>query len=95
MMHTCYYYVVYDGNVHAAHDEPSAKNEHTINISLNGERINITSGVSVLGLMNHMKLPDKNIAVERNLEIVPKSCWNTTILEEGDRLEIVRFVGGG
>jgi len=42
-----------------------------------------------------LSLPPKKIAVERNLEIVSKSTFETTTLSEGDRLEIIHFIGGG
>jgi sulfur carrier protein len=51
------------------------------------------SSLSRLVALLSMK-PDR-IAVERNGEIVPRSTWETTALEEGDKLEIVQFVGGG
>jgi thiamine biosynthesis protein ThiS len=40
-------------------------------------------------------MPERGVAVERNREIVPKSLYATTHLAEGDRIEIVQFVGGG
>jgi len=42
-----------------------------------------------------LELPLKKIAVERNLEVVPKSTYADVILQEGDKLEIIHFIGGG
>ena len=64
-------------------------------ITLNGETKEIESGLSVSGLLEEIKMPSIGIAVELNREIVPKSEHNSTLLQEGDNLEIVKMVGGG
>ena len=64
-------------------------------IFLNGETREISSGMTVLDLVGTLGPDPRGIAVERNLEIVPKSEHGETQLVDGDRLEIVRFVGGG
>lgn len=51
--------------------------------------------ISVASLIDHMQLGNKRIAVERNGEIVPRGQFNTHMLNNGDRLEIVVAVGGG
>ena len=66
-----------------------------MNIVLNGEEINIADSLSILGLIDLYELPASKVAVERNLEIVPKSAYITTMLKENDRVEIVHFIGGG
>mgnify|MGYP001184622978 FL=1 len=66
-----------------------------MNIVLNGEEINIADSLSILGLIDLYELPASKVAVERNLEIVPKSAYVTTMLKENDRVEIVHFIGGG
>ena len=70
-----------------------------ITITLNGETRQIEPGTSVAMLVNRISgeqaRDPRGVAIERNLEIVPKSEHATTILEDGDRLEIVQFVGGG
>ena len=63
-------------------------------ITLNGEEKEIAA-LSVGALIDELNLPAGKVAVERNLEIVPKSAYLATALKEGDRLEIVHFVGGG
>ena len=64
-------------------------------IILNGEPHDIMPGMTVLDLVRRLGPDPRGIAVERNLEIVPKSEHAETQLVDGDKLEIVRFVGGG
>jgi thiamine biosynthesis protein ThiS len=66
-----------------------------INIHLNGEARQAPEGLTLLALLDWLQLPTDRVAVERNLEIVPRSQWGETTIGEGDRLEVVRFVGGG
>ncbi len=63
---------------------------------INGDDyVDLPTPLSVAGLLTHLGLPEKKIAVERNLEIVPKSIFKDTMLTDGDRLEIIHFIGGG
>ncbi|MEM7493633.1 MAG: sulfur carrier protein ThiS [Pseudomonadota bacterium] len=64
-------------------------------IVLNGEIRDIEPGMTLLALVETLGGDSRGIAIERNLEIVPKSEHSTTVLEDGDRLEVVQFVGGG
>lgn len=64
-------------------------------IVLNGEIRDIEPGMTLLALVETLSGDPRGIAIERNLEIVPKSEHSTTVLEDGDRLEVVQFVGGG
>lgn len=66
-----------------------------IQIMLNGETKRLNGGTTVSALLTELGLEPGKVAVERNLEIVPKSAYEATGLTEGDRLEIVHFVGGG
>ncbi len=66
-----------------------------IELTVNGETKSVHAGVSVAGLLEELQISGRKVAVERNLEIVPKSLYAETQLESGDRLEIVAFVGGG
>jgi thiamine biosynthesis protein ThiS len=66
-----------------------------IAVHLNGERKEVPEGLTLAALFESLKLPADRIAVERNLEIVPRGRWGDTILQDGDRLEVVHFVGGG
>lgn len=63
-------------------------------IEVNGEHREIEAG-TILGLVETLGLNPKKVAVERNLEIVPRSLHGETALAEGDRIEIVQLVGGG
>ena len=63
---------------------------------INGEEYaDLQTGLNVLELLSHLNLPKEKIAVERNKEIVPKSGYDTVILQDGDILEIITFIGGG
>jgi len=64
-------------------------------IFLNGESLNIDAGMSVAALVRTLAEDPRGIAIERNLEIVPKAEHGQVMLQEGDRLEVVQFVGGG
>jgi len=66
-----------------------------MDITVNGEEKRFEGEVSVAGLLTALALEPKKIAVERNLEIVPKSLYGETELADGDKIEIVQFVGGG
>ena len=66
-----------------------------VTIQLNGETREITQGVSLVDLLEHLGLDPTKVAVERNLEVVPKSVYAETKLDGGDRIEIVQFIGGG
>lgn len=64
-------------------------------IFLNGETREIAEGTTLAALVAEIADDPRGIAIERNLEIVPKSQHAQIILEAGDRLELVQFVGGG
>jgi len=64
-------------------------------ITLNGEALEIAPGTTLADLVTSLGGDPRGIAIERNLEIVPKSQHGKTLLEEGDALEVVQFVGGG
>lgn len=66
-----------------------------LNIRLNGDSFEVNPGTTILGLVLKLELDPKSVAVERNLEIVPKSLHGETVLNDGDAIEIVEFVGGG
>ncbi|ACT59585.1 sulfur carrier protein ThiS [Hirschia baltica] len=62
---------------------------------LNGNSKELDEGLTLGQFLKDLGLPEKGLAVERNLEIVPKSAYDSTQLEAGDRLEVIQFVGGG
>jgi sulfur carrier protein len=63
-------------------------------ITVNGDRVTIES-MSVLDFLLMTEIDPARVAVELNLDILPKSDYSTTLLRDGDRLVIVQFVGGG
>ena len=67
----------------------------TIAITVNGEHRRVRAGLSIADLANLLGLAPEKVAVERNLEIVPRSTLANVALADGDALEIVHFVGGG
>lgn len=64
-------------------------------IYVNGEAKRVELGLTIQELVEQISDEPRGIAIERNLEIVPKSQHPYIVLEEGDRLEVVQFVGGG
>ena len=64
-------------------------------LTINGEQRALRGVSSVAALVAELGLDARKVAVERNLEIVPKSLHATTPVAEGDRFEVVQFVGGG
>ncbi len=69
--------------------------EATIGIRVNGEHRRVPGGLSIAALAETLGLVPAKLAVERNLAVVPRAALATTIVEDGDELEIVHFVGGG
>jgi len=67
----------------------------TMKITMNGEVRDLENETSVLQMLTSLELNPAKVAVERNLEIVPRSLFAETMVKEGDRIEIVRFIGGG
>ncbi len=66
-----------------------------IQVVINGESREVPEGMTVSGLLRHLALAVERVAVERNLEILPRALWDQTAVQPGDRYEIVHFVGGG
>lgn len=64
-------------------------------ITLNGEAVEIAVDCSVAQLLEQLQIGRERVAVEVNLEIIPKSAYDTHTLATEDRIEIVHFVGGG
>lgn len=69
--------------------------EHNMEIIINGEARQIEQNISISDLIQKLNLDPTQIAVEKNAAIVPKSAHHSTMLEAGDKLELVRFIGGG
>jgi thiazole synthase len=66
-----------------------------MNITINGEPRALPNPVTVAAMLKQLGIESGKVAVERNLEIVPKSAFDSTTLSDGDRIEIVHFIGGG
>ena len=66
-----------------------------VQIVVNGETREVPPGLPITALLSHLGLPVERVAIERNLEILPRSQWGKTVVEPGDRYEIVHLVGGG
>ncbi len=64
-------------------------------VILNGEPRELPDGLSAAGLIEHLGLADQRLAMEINQEIVPRSTFESHVLRPGDRIEIVRAIGGG
>jgi len=66
-----------------------------LHITVNGQARAAAAGTTVSALLASMGVDPTRVAIERNEEVVPRTTWNAAALAEGDRLEIVSFVGGG
>ncbi len=66
-----------------------------MNVIINGEQLSVDGLKTVEQLLGNLGLDGRKVAVERNMEIVPKSQYNDVLLVEGDKFEIVHFIGGG
>ncbi len=64
-------------------------------IYVNGEKLEGKEGMSVTDLLDEKGFVIGRIAVECNGEILPKACYDKTVLKDNDKLEVVNFVGGG
>jgi len=67
----------------------------TISITVNGEHKRVAAGLTLAALASELGLVPEKVAVERNMVVVPRSTLGTVLVEDGDDLEIVHFVGGG
>jgi sulfur carrier protein len=64
-------------------------------ITVNGETQEVPDGLDVPRLLDHLGIRPERVAIELNLEVLPRSSWIATQVAPGDRFEIVHFVGGG
>jgi thiazole synthase len=67
----------------------------TVSVRVNGQHRRVPKGISIADLALELGLEPAKVAVERNLEIVPRSTLGQVEVEDGDDYEIVTFVGGG
>ena len=64
-------------------------------LHINGDPRELDHPLSLASLVEQLGMQQDRVAVERNRDIVPREAWASTMLSDGDRLEIVHFVGGG
>jgi len=64
-------------------------------ITINGEPREIPDGLNVAALLQHLEMTADRVAIERNLDILPRAKWQETEVQPNDRFEIVHLVGGG
>lgn len=64
-------------------------------VRINGDQREIPEGLTVTSLLDHLGMARDRIAIERNLDILPRASWQTTAIQPNDTFEIVHFVGGG
>jgi len=66
-----------------------------IAVVINGEQRQVPAGVNVTRLLAHLGIAATRVAIERNLDLLPRAQWESTAVTAGDRYEIVHLVGGG
>jgi thiamine biosynthesis protein ThiS len=64
-------------------------------ISLNGDPYELATPLTVTALLERLKIDPRRVAVEHNLTVLKRATFDTTVVNEGDQVEIVNFVGGG
>jgi thiamine biosynthesis protein ThiS len=64
-------------------------------VTINGERREVPEGLNVPALLEHLGITSERVAIERNLDILPRARWSETHVQPNDTFEIVHFVGGG
>lgn len=64
-------------------------------ITLNGERFELDSPMTVAALLAQLDIDPRRVAVEHNLNIIKRQTYPDILIDEGDTVEIVNFVGGG
>lgn len=66
-----------------------------MNIKLNGDPHEIPGPLSVSALLEQLEIDARRVAVELNLDVIKKAAYDSSVIKEGDEVEIVNFVGGG
>lgn len=66
-----------------------------VNIVLNGERREIENQLTLDKLLEKFSLPKQRVAIELNKSVVRRGDWTATVINEGDAVEVIHFVGGG
>lgn len=66
-----------------------------IKVTINGDQMSFEKAMSVNALMQELGLTEGRVALEKNREIVPRSTFDEVLVNDGDEMEIVHFIGGG
>jgi len=66
-----------------------------MNVLINGENREVPESVNLKSLLELFSLPSQRVAVELNRSVIRRTDWDTVKLSEGDKIEIIHFVGGG
>jgi thiamine biosynthesis protein ThiS len=66
-----------------------------LQVEINGESRDVADSITLAQLVNHLALAPERLAIELNKRVVRRADWQQTTIREGDRVEIVHFVGGG
>jgi len=69
--------------------------DESLEVRVNGEQRRMPRGITIAAMLGELGLDPLRVAVERNLEIVPRSNLGELRVEDGDNYEVVHFVGGG
>lgn len=77
------------------HRQPRGYNRVAVEITLNGESYPLETPLSVIDLLARLEIDPRRVAIEHNLAIVRRHLFPDTVVRDGDRVEIVNFVGGG
>ena len=64
-------------------------------ITLNGDQFELNAPMTVAQLLEHLEIDSRRVAVEHNLTVLKRAAFDSTMVREGDQIEIVNFVGGG
>jgi thiamine biosynthesis protein ThiS len=76
-------------------DNGGVNQSDLIQITVNGDSVTLAAGAKVTDLIAELQLAEARLAIELNLDILPRARWADTVLQAADKLEIVHFVGGG
>ena len=74
---------------------PERSRASLLNLRINGEHREVVDNLSLRELVTQLDLTPERIAIELNQNVVRRTEWPSTVLKEGDQVEIVHFVGGG
>jgi len=66
-----------------------------LRVTINGEGKEVPDGLNIPGLLAQLGITSDRVAIEYNLQVLPRAQWESTHIQPNDRFEIVHFVGGG